>query len=204
MTVKTRPSFLSYLFNRRWWRFEWRYWRGLAPWDTQITPPEVMAFLAQAKPAKALDLGCGTGTNAITMARYGWQVTAVDFSPAAIRTARYKAKRAGLNIAFQVGDVSDLSLIQDAFDYALDIGCLFTLAERQQIKYAEGLQRLVRSKGKYMLYARLQQDRKYKSPILSPKAVQDLFSPAFSLIRIENGEDQGSPSAWYWLEKNKS
>jgi hypothetical protein len=55
-----------------------------------------------------------------------------------------------------------------------------------------------------MLYARLQQDRKYKSPILSPKAVQDLFSPAFSLIRIENGEDQGSPSAWYWLEKNKS
>jgi hypothetical protein len=30
----------SFISNR--WKFEWRYWRGNTPWDTQVTPPEVM------------------------------------------------------------------------------------------------------------------------------------------------------------------
>ena len=56
------------------WEFKWRYWRRQTPWDTQVTPPEVMEFIARTPPGKALDLGCGTGTNAITLARHGWQV----------------------------------------------------------------------------------------------------------------------------------
>ena len=95
------------ILNRRWWLFEWRYWRDQTPWDTNITPPEIMEFLSSAQPGRALDLGCGTGTNAITMTRYGWQVTGIDFSMKAIRTARRKAAQAALTIDFQMKDVSD-------------------------------------------------------------------------------------------------
>lgn len=70
-----------------------RYWRRQTPWDTQVTPPEVMEFIARTPPGKAVDLGCGTGTNAITLARHGWRVTGVDFVPKAILAARAKAAR---------------------------------------------------------------------------------------------------------------
>ncbi len=41
--------------------FEWRYWRGQTPWDTQVTPPEVMEFIANTPPGRALDLGAAPG-----------------------------------------------------------------------------------------------------------------------------------------------
>jgi 2-polyprenyl-3-methyl-5-hydroxy-6-metoxy-1,4-benzoquinol methylase len=46
-----------------------------------------MKFIAETAPGKALDLGCGIGTNAITLAQYGWQATGIDFALKAIRTA---------------------------------------------------------------------------------------------------------------------
>lgn len=106
------------LFSR--FKFEWRYWHGDTPWDTNITPPEVMEFLATATPGRALDLGCGTGTNAVTLARHGWQATGVDFSPKAIREARRKAQQAGLKIDFYCADVADLGMLSGPFDIKPD------------------------------------------------------------------------------------
>ena len=53
------------------WMFQQRYWQGNTPWDTEVTPPEVLSFLESAQPGRALDLGCGTGTNSIVMAQRG-------------------------------------------------------------------------------------------------------------------------------------
>ena len=136
-----------------WWRFEWRYWRKQTPWDTQVTPPEVMAFLEEAEPGHALDLGCGTGTNAITMAEYGWRVTAVDFSIKAIHRARRKSAAAGHTIAFHEGDVAQLDFLKGPFGYALDIGCLFSLTPMDQARYVEHLSRMLSLGARYMLYA---------------------------------------------------
>jgi 2-polyprenyl-3-methyl-5-hydroxy-6-metoxy-1,4-benzoquinol methylase len=187
------------ILNLQRWLFEWRYWRGQTPWDTNVTPPEVMEFLASAEPGRALDLGCGTGTNAITLARHGWQVTAVDFAPRAIRTAQSKASRAGLEIDFRVGDVSDLSELTGPYDYALDIGCLQALSSQGQEGYAAGLVRLVRPAGHYMLYAWLPRSWRGKMLGLSPEQVSELLEPQFQVTRTEMGEDQGAGSAWYWL-----
>ncbi|MDX6324442.1 MAG: hypothetical protein QOK15_796 [Nocardioidaceae bacterium] len=54
-------------------------------------------------PARALDLGCGEGRNAIWLAQQGWQVTALDFSQVAVDRGRRLA--AGLPVTWQVGDV---------------------------------------------------------------------------------------------------
>ena len=75
--------------------FTLQYWLKNPPWDTGVTPPELYAYLESNPPGKALDLGCGTGTNVITMAEYGWDVTGVDYIPRAIRIAERKARRAG-------------------------------------------------------------------------------------------------------------
>ena len=42
--------------------FSERYAGGDMPWDSGITPPEIMEILAELPPGAALDLGCGTGT----------------------------------------------------------------------------------------------------------------------------------------------
>jgi 2-polyprenyl-3-methyl-5-hydroxy-6-metoxy-1,4-benzoquinol methylase len=189
------------IFKRRWWLFEWRYWRNRAPWDTNITPPEVMEFLAGARPGRALDLGCGTGTNAMTMTRYGWQVTGIDFSIRAIRAARRKSARAGLAIDFQMKDVSDLSELTGPYDYALDIGCLFTLKLGDRRRYTSEISRLLKPGATYMLYAKMPQQPRGSEWGLTPEAVQSLFSPVFEQKQVVIGEEKGAPSAWYWMLK---
>ncbi|MGD8835978.1 MAG: class I SAM-dependent methyltransferase [Desulfobacteraceae bacterium] len=107
------------LLNPEWWRFEWRYWLSQTPWDTQITPPEVMAYIRRTRPGRALDLGCGTGTNAITLSKHGWRTTGVDFSPKAIAAARKKAAKQSMQIDFHVGDVAHLNFLKGPYDYLI-------------------------------------------------------------------------------------
>lgn len=186
------------IFNPEWWRFEWRYWRGQTPWDTNETPPEVEAFLDRSQPGRALDLGCGTGTNAITLTRRGWRVTGIDFSPKAIAAARRKATTAGLHIDFRIGDVTDLKHLQGPYDYALDIGCLFALKPDKREKYQTELARLLAPGGCYMLYAWLPRIRRGRIWGMTPEEVEALLSPAFKRTQMVLGEDGGKPSAWFW------
>ncbi|TFG49883.1 MAG: class I SAM-dependent methyltransferase, partial [Anaerolineales bacterium] len=95
--------------------FMLRYLLNDPPWDTGITPPEVYQFLEENSPGRALDLGCGTGTNVITLAEHGWQVTGIDYVPKAIRIARQKARRKGYQseVKFLVGDVLAPGVFQE-------------------------------------------------------------------------------------------
>ena len=199
---KERPmGRLINILDPEWWRFEWRYWRGKTPWDTQITPPEVMDFLHNAAPGHALDLGCGTGTNAITLAQNGWKVTGVDFSPKAIAAARKKAAHKQLDIKFYLGDVAELGGFAGPFDYALDIGCLFSLKPEDRQKYANGLIRLLSPGACYMLYAWLPQIWRGRRRGISVEEVHRLFLPAFGLDNMIVGHDGGGDSAWYWFTR---
>lgn len=192
---------LKDLFRRSRVAFEWRYWWGQTPWDTRVTPPEVMEFIAVTPPGRALDLGCGTGTNAITLARHGWQVTGVDFAPRAIRMARRKAVAASLKIAFHAADVADLSMLSGPYDYVLDIGCLFVLGEAQRLKYGSELARLTHPGSCYMLYAWL--PRPWRGGVwgLSSEDVKSLIGSNFVMVRQVIGTEKGHPSAWYWLQR---
>jgi SAM-dependent methyltransferase len=183
------------------WKFGWRYWRGTTPWDTQVTPPEVLEFLSSTPPGTALDLGCGTGTNAVTLARHGWRVTGVDFVPKAIGAAREKAALGGWEIDFRIASVSDLSCLSGPFDYALDIGCLHALKPADRAGYAQGLSRLLPSKAWYMLYAWLPAAGGGGAPGISAEEVGALLDATFLRVRTVLGEESGRPSSWYWFRR---
>ena len=58
----------------------------------------------------ACDLGCGTGTTALALARKGIKTYAVDRSPEMCRLTRQKAQRAGLPLRVVRGDMRDFRL----------------------------------------------------------------------------------------------
>jgi len=68
----------------------------------------VEAELGDVPPARALDLACGEGRNAIWLASRGWDVTAIDFS--AVGVDRGRTLSNGLPIAWVVGDVLTVDL----------------------------------------------------------------------------------------------
>lgn len=101
-----------------------RYVDSNTPWDSG-TPSEVLtAFLEEGlvKPGRALELGCGTGTNAIFLAQRGFEVTAVDLSAVAINKAKEKAKQAGCNVNFVQADVTALPDVGAPFPFVFDRG----------------------------------------------------------------------------------
>ncbi|GIV79653.1 MAG: hypothetical protein KatS3mg050_4047 [Litorilinea sp.] len=76
--------------------WEERYRQGPRPWDTGITPPEVVAFWQEHGPGNgglALDLGCGTGTNVAFLARQGLRVLGFDYSGRALNMALQRIRR---------------------------------------------------------------------------------------------------------------
>lgn len=64
-----------------------------------------------------LVLACGAGREALALAKFGVQVTAVDWSPRTIERARREAERAGLPITFAVADLHDLRYPERTFDH---------------------------------------------------------------------------------------
>lgn len=82
---------------------------GFLPWDTGEVPPELTALVDgdQALPAgSALDIGCGTGTQAVYLASRGWQVSAIDVVEQPLRRARERAAAAGVSVEWIKADVT--------------------------------------------------------------------------------------------------
>ena len=91
---------------------------------------------------RILDLACGGGRHSLAMARRGAVVTGIDLGPAAIASARRRAKRAGLTVEFVQGDLRCLEY-DAAFDAATCIFGCFTEMPRQQAQ--DVLRRISRS-----------------------------------------------------------
>ena len=182
------------------------YWLGMASWDSGITPPEVeQAFQAGGIPAgAAIDLGCGTGTNVIYMAKQGRQAIGIDFVPAAIAKARVKAQQAGVSgrTQFTVADVTRLAEMSiPPCGYALDMGCFHGLSPEGRRRYAEGLANILVPGGWYMLYTL---DRRKQGGItfgISPEIVQTVFAPWFDIDRMERGAFWDRGSTWFWMKR---
>ncbi len=118
----------------RWYSLVYRlfYLLRLRIWERRLPPVDLVALVegATARPAgRALDLGCGSGTDSMYLARLGWNLTGVDIVPEAVALARRNAAAAGVNVRFVEGDATrlqDLGL-GEPFDLIVDFGCMHTL-----------------------------------------------------------------------------
>ncbi len=185
---------------RRQLAFSLRYLRD-PPWDTGISPPELLAFLQSHPPGRALDLGCGTGVNLLTLARAGWQVTGVDFALPAVLAARRRLARARVNPhSVHFGDVTRLDWVKGPLDLILDIGCYHGLPDIARAAYRKNLRRLLAPAGTFLIYAHMKLEDTSSFGI-SEMDIERL-SEGFQLVQRADGYERGErPSVWLAFER---
>ena len=84
-----------------------RYLSGDAPWNSGLVSRELIRVLQEESvaPCRAVELGCGTGTNAVHLAQQGFEVLALDCSAVAIERARQRAVEASVSMTLAVSDL---------------------------------------------------------------------------------------------------
>jgi cyclopropane fatty-acyl-phospholipid synthase-like methyltransferase len=174
------------------------WYLGTPPWESGVSPPELMDFIEKHPPGQVIDLGCGTGTNVITLAQHGWQATGIDFASNAIRRAKQKADQAGVVVDLRVGEITKLENLGEGYDLVLDMGCYHSLSPRRRLEYRNNLTKILSPGGTLLLYAFTTEDENPTRGV-SDKDIQEI-SRILHLQTREDGEAiTQAPSAWFWF-----
>jgi len=130
-------------------RFTDYYELPKAPWDIGrpqrpfVEASERITAAGQGRPARVLDIGCGTGDLAIYLAGLGCEVTGIDFLDGPIEIARRKAKAAGVEATFLVMDALAVGEIPERFDAVTDCGLFHVFDDVRRAAYVSALARLL-------------------------------------------------------------
>ncbi len=190
--------------------FRAAYLFGFKPWDSGRPPPELVSVVEGKDglaPGKALDLGCGTGTNCVYLAQHGWEATGVDFVPRAISAARRKAAEARVSPRFIVGDVTRLTELGLGVDYGLllDLGCFHSIPDAGRDAYVTGATEVAQLGAAMLLFCFV---RRAKPPRAGPRGVARgevarRFASGWEVVAEQEGQPMlGCDAAWYRLRRH--
>jgi len=186
---------------------EWdEVYTGTPPWDTG-RPQPVFVALADAGgiTGRVLDVGCGTGEQAMLAAAHGATVTGVDLAPRAIEAARAKAADRGLAVRFEVGDALHLDRLGEQFDVVLDSGVFHVFDDADRPRYVASLAAVVRPGGRYHLLCFSERTPGDWGPRrVTEQELRASFADGWAVERIEpamfelaEGSPLGPVDAWF-------
>jgi len=132
--------------------WEAMYRDGTPAWETGNPAGELARVLDEGvvPPGTALEVGCGTGADAVYLARRGFEVTAVDLSPLAVERAHRRAELAGVPVCFVLDDVFQFVRTGERYDFVYDAGFYHFIRRYDLTRYVDLLWRTTRP-GSYFL-----------------------------------------------------
>ena len=158
------------------WDDFYRTGRHQQAWEWDGPSPELEDFLATHPPGPgqaALDVGGGSGQDAVHLARVGWRAAGVDVSAEALALARQRSTREGVSVAWHQADVLALPFPDASFHLVTDRGCFHHIPDAQRDAYAREVARVLAPGGTLLLRGcRL---RKLPFFPLSPECLQQHF-----------------------------
>src|SRR5262245_8879542 len=117
------------------------YRTGTPPWETGRPSQELQRIIAEEKiqPCRMIELGCGSGINAVWLAQQGFDVTAVDLSSLAIDRANRRAADTSMAVRFILADVLALPQSLGVFPFFFDRGCYHAVRRDDAAAYLRTL-----------------------------------------------------------------
>ena len=191
--------------------FAERYAQGKTPWDSGQPSAELLRVLDAGKISgkTALEIGCGTGTNALELARRGFEVTALDYVEQAIQAARKKASHAKLKIDFRAADVlkDDLG---GPYDMLFDRGVYHHLRLEHLQAFQKVLER-VTQRGSWWLSLAGNAKEKIEGdgpPVVHDHEIRADLGPLFDIVelrefRFSTGQSDFRPLGWSILMRRR-
>jgi SAM-dependent methyltransferase len=133
--------------------FEGAY-HGSPPWDIGRPQQEFVRLEESGViSGDVLDVGCGTGENALFFAGHGHTAWGVDTAPTAIAIARKKADERHLSATFLISDALNLNRIGRTFDTVIDSGLFHALSDLERPCFVRNLSDIVKPGGTYFMLA---------------------------------------------------
>jgi SAM-dependent methyltransferase len=133
---------------------EWneRYVAKETPWDSGVPSKELIRVLDEEgiKPCRAVELGCGTGTNSVYLSSRGFDVSGLDCSPSALEQAQTKATEAGVKVKFLEADLCRFNLQLEPFDFIFDRGCYHSVRRVDIAGFLRTLRQLSKPGTRYL------------------------------------------------------
>lgn len=197
--------------------WEERYATKNTPWDSGEASRELQRIVKEGwfKPSRMLEIGCGTGTNAIWLAQQGFDVTALDLSPLAIKQANEKATKAKVKIKFLAGDVLKLPDVGGPFPFVFDRGVYHHLRTVDLAGFTKTLERVTQPGSCYLTLAGNANEKRLPEqgpPVVKAEEIIAELGPLFDIVQLREyrfdkviieGKDV-SPLAWSILVRRKS
>jgi SAM-dependent methyltransferase len=131
---------------------------GIAPWewrDIAGTWQPILERQTALEPGRALDVGCGTGRDAVYLTKHGWRVTGLDFAEDALAKAKQRASDEEVQVEWIQGDVGRLDQLglEPGYTLLYDFGCIQGLPDAARQGAANGLTRLAAPGASLLMFA---------------------------------------------------
>ena len=180
------------------------------PWDTGQPEPLLVEFVTSGAvtPCPALEIGAGTGTNAIWMAERGFDVLGVDVSPLAVERAHAKLEGHALRCRFAAGDFLAASPPTVPFQFVFDRGCFHVFDEPdERRRFVEQVADALGPGGLWLSLIGSSEGppREIGPPRRSAREVVLAIEPALEIVELRSAEFRGNNAkAWFCLSRQRT
>ena len=167
------------------------YITGELPWDTQEPDPHLVDLVRAGtiQPGRALEIGSGTGTNALWLAAQGFEVTALDVSARAIEMAQAKGAGAPGRFSFLVLDFLKDDPPGAPFDFVFDRGVFHVFDEADdRIRFASRVASMLHPQGSWvsLIGSTEGPERDHGPPRRSARDIANAIEPALHITRLQS------------------
>jgi len=170
-------------------------YEGAPPWDLG-RPQRPFVDHAEQISGAVLDVGCGTGDNALFFAERGQPVLGIDFVAKPIDVARRKAEERGVAAEFLQMDVLKLKSLGRQFDSVIDCGLFHVLSDEDRTVYVDGLAHVTKRGSRVFLMCFSNEQPGDAGPRrVSQDELREAFADGWAIESIEATRFEPNPAA---------